>query len=489
MQPPPQVLALMKKKGKLNLPLPQQNFNNMKLSFREFGKGNLEIVEPGELVSSERLKIVKNNLKRNLTSSSSKFLDFNEPNKENNNYLTLSTNFKNTPFNLSSNKKKQSCDYKEINKKLYPIFEKKDEGLFFKKKYFNIWGKNTRNTKRRGINVNILPEIKRTSNNPVIFLTKSIQDGDDLNINNEEVKNTGDNNYENNKKEMNIENNNNTIRFENNRKTNEFKNINNINKKEEDNSGKKSSSKSLKNEEEEKEEEEEIEEENEKDIKNRSIENKNKKEIKEQPIKIEINSEEKDNSINEIENDLYYNNNINNIKEKDINEIRKENEKRENDLRNLYKATKKINNAYISTFNLIKNSPLNNSNYDFISNEYIKLLDDHNIKIKAYQLLLLYKTFTENSDYYKKRKSFIEWKKNTKIFKKLCNKHLRSYDDHCISCSCEQDNLLKGQTICFNCNCNEIGEKLKNILIRYQYLKELNPIKYYLYLWHKNVFS
>ena len=301
------------------------------------------------------------------------------------------------------------------------------------------------------------------------------------------MKNTGDNNYENNKKEMNIENNNNTIRFENNRKTNEFKNINNINKKEEDNSGKKSSSKSLKNEEEEKEEEEEIEEENEKDIKNRSIEYKNKKEIKEQPIKIEINSEEKDNSINE--NDLYYNNSINNIKEKDINEIRKENEKRENDLRNLYKATKKINNAYISTFNLIKNSPLNKSNYDFISNEYNKLLDDHNKKIKAYQLLLLYKTFTENSDYYKKRKSFIEWKKNTKIFKKLCNKHLRSYDDHCISCSCEQDNLLKGQTICFNCNCNEIGEKLKTILIRYQYLKELNPIKYYLYLWHKNVFS
>ena len=55
-QAPPQVLALLKKQGKLNLPLPQQNVN-LRLSFREFGKGNLEIVEPGELVSSERLKI------------------------------------------------------------------------------------------------------------------------------------------------------------------------------------------------------------------------------------------------------------------------------------------------------------------------------------------------------------------------------------------------------------------------------------------------
>ena len=62
-QPPPQVLALMKKHGKLNLPLPRQ-YNNLRLSYREFGKGNLEIVEPGELVSSERLKMVKKNLKR-----------------------------------------------------------------------------------------------------------------------------------------------------------------------------------------------------------------------------------------------------------------------------------------------------------------------------------------------------------------------------------------------------------------------------------------
>ena len=303
------------------------------------------------------------------------------------------------------------------------------------------------------------------------------------------MKNNEGNNYDKNKKDIiNIEKNNKSNRFDNNRK-----NINNINKKEErkHNSGKKSS-KSIKNEEEEEEEEEEIEEgNNEKDFKNRIVNNKNYKEKKEQPIKIEINSEEKDNSINENENDndIYYNNKINNIKEKNINEIRKENEERENDLRNLYKETKKINNAYISTFNLIKNSPLNKSNYDIVSNEYIKLLDEHNKKIKAYQLLLLYKTFTDNNDYYKKRKAFIEWKKKTKIFKNLCIKHIRSYDDHCISCTCEQDNLLKGQTICFNCNCNEMGVKLKNILIRYQFLKELNPIKYYLYLWHKNVFS
>ena len=108
-QPPPQVLALMKKKGTFNLPLPQ---NNQPLSFREFGKGNLEIVEPGELVSSARLKLVKNNLKRNFTTDSNKL------NKDN---LDQNNNFNRNSFRLPSAKK-----YKEvIYPKLKNIFKKK----------------------------------------------------------------------------------------------------------------------------------------------------------------------------------------------------------------------------------------------------------------------------------------------------------------------------------------------------------------------------
>ena len=138
---------------------------------------------------------------------------------------------------------------------------------------------------------------------------------------------------------------------------------------------------------------------------------------------------------------------------------------------------------------MLKNYPLNNSDYDFLSNEFNKLLDEHNKKIKTYKLFLLYLSFKENHDYYIKRKAFIEWKKNNKIFNNLPNKHIKSYDEHCISCSCEQDNLLTGIVNCFSCNCNEIKKKIKNIIIRHQFLKELNPLRYYLYIWNKNVLN
>jgi hypothetical protein len=193
-----------------------------------------------------------------------------------------------------------------------------------------------------------------------------------------------------------------------------------------------------------------------------------------------INNNANINKINNI-------NNINNLKEKEVNEIKIEPKQKENNLKNIYKATKNINKAYNNTFNIIKNYPLNNSNYDFISKEYIKLLDEHNKKIKTYQLFSFYLIFKENSDYYLKRKSFIEWKKNNKIFKHLYKKHIKSYDDHCISCSCEEE--INEQTNCFNCNCSEIEEKLKNILIRHKFLKEINPIKYYLFLWNKKCYS
>ena len=114
-------------------------------------------------------------------------------------------------------------------------------------------------------------------------------------------------------------------------------------------------------------------------------------------------------------------------------------------------------------------------------------MDEHNKKIKTYQLFSFYLIFKENSDYYLKRKLFFEWKKNNKIFKHLFKKHIKSYDDHCISCSCEEE--INEQTNCFNCNCAEIEEKLKNILIRHKFLKEINPIKYYLFLWNKKCYS
>ena len=139
-------------------------------------------------------------------------------------------------------------------------------------------------------------------------------------------------------------------------------------------------------------------------------------------------------------------------------------------------------------FLFLKNSPIKNPNNDYTEN-YLKLLDNHNKAIKAYQLFILYKTFNESDDYYIKRNVFNRWKKNNKIFTESNNnKHIKLYDGHCISCNCEEENNLGGQRICLICNCTEIKRCLKDILIKHKYLKELNPIKYYLLMWYKNIF-
>ena len=544
-QPPPQVLALMKKQGKVNLPLPVPK-NNLRLSYREFGKGNLEIVEPGELVSSERLKLVKKNLKRTLTfSSSQKINEQNSMNKDSNT-LTQSSYFQNEAFNLSMNKK----NYDEINKKIYPIFEKKDVGLFNKKKYFKIWDKNARNIKKKEINLEILPEVKKKSRNiPVIFLTKSIQedsqeennkinnseDNNKENINennnNENLKNMNgnnknpennnfesnsnhDNNFNNNGLKdsfddnnyniINKDNNNNIDNnyknelinnYENNEDIKKYENENNYENKKEvkiENKDEKNypveHPEKIKNEKENEEEEEEEEEEeieilenenkNEKLNNNENILN-NKEDNKKDSIKIEINKDEKENL--NIEEEINNNDSINYIQ----NEIKKET--KENDLELIFKATNEINKTYNDTFNIIKNSSFNKTNNE-ITKSYIKLLEEQNKKIKAYQIFLFYSMFEESCDYYLKRNSFNKWKKNNTIFNEALNiKHIKSYDGHCISCSCEENNLI-GQSICLKCNCNKIGETIKNILINQFFLKEMNPIKYYLFLWYKNVY-
>ena len=532
-QPPPQVLALMKKQGKLNLPLPVQvPKTNLRLSFREFGKGNLEVVEPGELVSSERLKLVKRNLKRTLTSSSSKEVEVQNSLKKENNSLAQSSYFKNESLNLSLGKK----NYDEINKKLHPIFEKKDEGIFNKKKYFKIWDKKARHSKKKEINFEILPEVKRKANNiPVIFLTKSIQgnDQDENNIedNNKNIKednnkkiienineinntNKEDNNFENSLKDENYfinddlkdnidDNNFNIINNDDNGPINNFENNKDMRNSENENKYENKKEANLENKNEnnhpvkypekikiEKNKGEEEEEEEEEEIEILENENREEPEIKKiQKIKEENNNKDKKNKklnkdkkekLNSDQEEINSNDSIDFIK----NEIK--NEYKENDLEKIFKATNDINKTYNDTFNIIKNSSLNKSSNEYTKN-YIKLLKEQNKKIKAYQLFLLYAMFDENYEYYLKRNSFNKWKKNNIIFNKSFNKkHIKSYDGHCISCSCEENNLI-GQSICLKCNCNKIEERIKNVLVRHIFLKEMNPIKYYLFLWYKKV--
>ena len=587
-QAPPQVLALLKKQGKLNLPLPQQNVNP-RLSFREFGKGNLEIVEPGELVSSERLKLVKKNLKRNLTSSTTFFEDTLPIKRDNtfSNKLIKSSYFKNDAFNLTLDKKKID----EINKKLYPIFEKKDEGIFNKKKYFNIWGSRTenkeKNEKRKKLNLNfnnfnIRPEVKKAKTSPLIFLTKSIQEDkqddndiyendrydkenenkenfsekeDTTNFNNKDNKeldnyndkNIGNNidkknNINNNKNnddknieekenieinhQKNIVENNNSNPINNN---NENKiiikpdNINNIiDKKIASNESIEKINKEEKDNVEEDEEEEEEDEENEKEEKARNNKKKDIKDSitdniqKEKDIK-DSNTEniqkEKETIDNNQKKDLsktykniidftdnsklnpnYIINKDNQFKQKENNiDIKKDSKQRQKEkeviIKDIYKKTKSLNKTYNGTFNIFKNNYMNNSTNELFMKEYSKLLDDQNKKIKAYQLYLFYTYFNENYEYYLLRNSFNKWKQNNNIFNEPCNQnHIKTYDDHCISCSCENDNCSKGQIICLNCNCDEIKKVMKDLLINYLFLKEMNPLRYYIYLWYKNVF-
>ena len=484
----------MKKKGKTNLPLPSSN--NLRISYREFGKGNLEIVEPGELVSSERLKMVKQNLKRNLTFNSEKFSSLIK--RVNGGPLNQSSYFKHNSFNLNKNfnPKKQE----EINKKLVPIFNKKDEGLFFKKKYFKKWEKKVNSLKPHEINLNIRPQVKKAYNAPTIFLTKSLEedneddkmsDGrkDSSNSNNEEesnkVKNYGIN--------MNIDNKNIDIRNEEKNDNFDNKIMDNNNKKEkmennirfnrnEDNRVYRNDFKPLDKFKKYGEEEGNKE----KDIKgitninkeNNIIENKENREMK----KIEANY---DQEMQKNKNDNRNLNYINDVKKREKKEIKIDPKEREKNIKNIYKLTREINKANNNSFSIIKNSP----NCNIIANEYANFLEEQNRKIKAYQLYLLYNQFNEDYEYYLKRNAFYRWKKGNKIFKDAFNKnHLKLYDEHCISCSCNDENYSAVQTVCLNCNCDEIKTILKNVLINYKFLKELNPVRYYFYLWYKNVF-
>ena len=548
-QPPPQVLALMKKHGKLNLPLPRQ-YNNLRLSYREFGKGNLEIVEPGELVSSERLKMVKKNLKRNLTYSTTFIEEKNSTNNNNTNKLIKSSYFKNDALNLNYDNKR---NIEEINKKLYPIFEKKDEGLFNKKKYFNIWGSKTDKRKKFNISLNIRPEVKKAKNTPIIFLTKSIQeenqeenfiDEKDNRINNKKnnfekddinninniykIDNSIQQNNDNNiiiQNSVEVKNNDEKYIKEINNQSNSIENINNNHNENEIyikekniniNNIEKYSNKSLEiinkeekevaedAEEEEEEEDEENEKEEkanvikEKDIKNLNILNIQKDEERadinsiDETIKMEIKEKENLEKIKE------YHSFIDNTKikpiyneEKDIMKVNINSKEKEKNIKYIYKKLKTLNKSNNCTFNFFKNNHLNNNlTNDLMKKEYSSFLDEQNKKTKAFQLYLFYRYFNENYEYYLLRNNFYKLKKNNNIFKNPLNKnHIKSYEEHCISCSCENDNISLGQNICLNCNCNEIKTIMKNILIKYKYSKDLNPIRYYFYLWFKNILN
>ena len=85
-----------------------------------------------------------------------------------------------------------------------------------------------------------------------------------------------------------------------------------------------------------------------------------------------------------------------------------------------------------------------------------------------------------NHDFYDKRAIFNRFKKISNIpSNKYGNKTKLIFYD------CENHNHCRG-CVCFNRRNKYLV--LKKILIKYIFMKEYNPMKYYLYLWYKITF-
>ena len=80
---------------------------------------------------------------------------------------------------------------------------------------------------------------------------------------------------------------------------------------------------------------------------------------------------------------------------------------------------------------------------------------------------------------------FRKWKNNIGLVieNKINNKHIKNQKGHCIRCECDK---LTGNN-CFKCECKLVMKKIKKIVEKYKFLKEINPKKYYYNLWYKNV--
>ena len=172
-QAPRQVLELEKLKGKSKLPDVQRTNSHTK---KKFGSGNIDYAEPGELVSSTKLKLLNNML-------SGRKSDFGILNNQRNDKIY--------DFNLSVDSKfRTDSDYEEklikIEKKLARLIENINN-LKLVSKIFTTWKflvkKEMSNTRVTMLDCAPPPKKeKKSASIPVIFLSKSIsgKSNDDL---------------------------------------------------------------------------------------------------------------------------------------------------------------------------------------------------------------------------------------------------------------------------------------------------------------------
>ena len=541
-QPPPQVLALQKKgKNKSDFPRYRRSSSGLKI----FGRGNLDVVEPGELVSTSKLLLIKQRL--NLNSSEKRLPQVKLKGRPRlKTYSDLSNVALRDDFEVKQDKIDDSSliigkiRLKDLIKK---ISKKKEKNLI--KEKFNEWKdpfSNKMIVNNCSIAVGCAPRQvrKKEEITPMVFLSKHIiKDIDDIDSNNDNSeKNNNDNeeNYHikksyNNNKSSHSNNSQHSYKSENDNNINDNNindnnNINNIyNKNEEENNFKTKIYKY-----------DDIKENEDNNEKNenpyRKFYSSDKRTIVPHtiiPKKVKLieedknkdtnsNSEDNGNSSRKIIKEIMKSsfnkytddsNRISNLPpgiKRRINTLNKKNNNDDSDSRNhsieeykkyfpqIYELKNLSNKVQNNTLNIMKN--FSSTLFDQIESEkFIEYFKRYNKTFSAYQILCLYTLYNKNHEFFDKKFAFTKWKKLNKIFKHSSNEfHVKNANGHCVTCKyknynhCPECSCLHNEN-CLKCECKQMKIKLKKILIRYKFMQKTNPKRYYFYIWYKKVFN
>jgi hypothetical protein len=449
-QAPRQVLELEKLKGKSKLPDVQRTNSHTK---KKFGSGNIDYAEPGELVSSTKLKLLNNML-------SGRKSDFGILNNQRNDKIY--------DFNLSVDSKfRTDSDYEEklikIEKKLARLIENINN-LKLVSKIFTTWKflvkKEMSNTRVTMLDCAPPPKKeKKSASIPVIFLSKSISGKS-----NDDLISIEPESYQSEKKGTPIKRNEDG-RYE----------ILVQRNKEDSNSRFKQVKNYIKEKLEEEEIEDDFEEMSDKDFNNyfnnksinKKVKGKNNasssKNKQQSPYKKNVNK----NRVNKANNET---NNENNFKE-NYNSLIPEIE--------LYKLNNNGNRIKNNIMNLIRNTPSSLSK-ELNPQTFLDISKKLNKYYTAYQIYILYSLFNQNHAFYDKRRLFNKLKalSNLKPNQSINKPEFLYYD-------CENNNHCKG---CFCFNKRNKYTLLKRIVMKYNFMKEYNPMKYFLNYWYKITF-
>ena len=443
-QAPRQVLELEKLKGKSKLPDVRRTNSYTR---KKFGAGNIDYAEPGELVSSTKLKILNNML-------SGRKSDFGLLNNQRNDKIL--------DFNLSVDSDNEEKMIK-IEKKLAKLIENIND-LKLVSKIFKAWKclvkKEMSNTRVTMLDCAPPPKKeKKSASIPVIFLSKSIsgKSNDDLisvepdscqsDQKGTPLKRNADGRYE-------------ILVQRNNEDSNSrFKQVKNY----------------IKEKLEEEEIEDDFEEMSDKDFnnyfnnkainkrvkgKNNSSSSKNKQQS---PYKKSVNKNRVNKANNEINNENDFKENYNSL----IPEIE------------LYKLNNNGNRIKNNIMNLIRNTPSSISN-GMNPQTFLDITKKLNKYYTAYQIYYLYSLFNMNHQFYDKRRIFSKLKalSNLKPSRSNNNSEFLFYD-------CENNDHCKGRFCFYKRNKYTL---LKKIVMKYSFMKEYNPMKYFLNYWYKITF-